>query len=130
MSINLRTTSILTAGVLSHSVSYNAKFEPNGPIEISHSSCTMTVTVSFGNRFADAMGRSATSVELDNNASLLGLLLLVAGQLEDGSVSLLRDGQLASGTMVAVNDQLAIDPASTTLSDGDEVHILSAISGG
>lgn len=90
----------------------------------------MTVTVSFGNRFADAMGRSANSVELDDNASLLDLLSLVAGQLDGGPVSLLQDGQLASGTMVAVNDKLALDAASTTLTDGDEVHILSAISGG
>ncbi len=92
----------------------------------------MRVTIIYTTQLRAALGLASESVELPTGASIAVLLDFLAGRHGEAFRTLVlgSDGQILPSILLAVNDQQILDPANQPLASGDEVMILSAISGG
>ncbi|MCA9184600.1 MAG: MoaD/ThiS family protein [Planctomycetales bacterium] len=92
----------------------------------------MQVNVTYSGRLRDVTGcsREVATVAADSTVGqLLRKLVAIHG---DGlrSAVLQDDGRLLGWILVSLNDRQVVDLESERLCEGDEVTILSAISGG
>ena len=89
----------------------------------------MRVTVDYFGPAREAAGVSREPIECDCTAA--ELIERIASE-RGGRLAalLLRDGQLSSSIMLAVNDQQVSVGDSTSLQDGDEISVIPPISGG
>jgi len=92
----------------------------------------MTVRLHYANRFASAVGSNREELEIDGPVRIVELLQRLAHRHGDAfrQVAFANDGELQPALMICVNDEHLLDPSDYFLRDGDEVMILSAISGG
>jgi molybdopterin converting factor small subunit len=92
----------------------------------------MSVRLHYASRFASAAGTDREQVELDQPISVRELLESIAERHGNAFrlVTFASDGVLQPALMICVNDEHLLDPAEHLLRDGDEVLVLSAISGG
>jgi len=92
----------------------------------------MQVTVSYATQLRTLTGLEEEAFEPAEHASLASLLSQVCARHDPKVRELLLDenGAIRSPLFVCLNDTHILDPASCNLSDGDQVLIMSAISGG
>lgn len=97
-------------------------------------SCTlvainMQVHITFTTQVKAALGSSQEVVTLPDDATVLDAIRALAEKHRDVFAQfVLLDGQLMPSILTSVNDQ-QVD-ASASLTDGDHIMLLSAISGG
>jgi len=92
----------------------------------------MKVTVRYSAQARHAAGRAFEEIELGVPISIKALLAHLAEKNENGLRNLLVDanGNSRAAVLVFVNDEQMQPGASDQIKDGDEVEILSPISGG
>jgi len=93
----------------------------------------MQVQVKYHNMLRRRTGVAAESLELPDRSSLLNALETIGQRYEPALHEMLfnPDGTVASHLVIFRNGQLARnDPATITLSDGDELLLFPSISGG
>lgn len=89
----------------------------------------MQVTIGFTTQLKAALGKSQQSVNLPDGATVQDAIRELAHMHNDEfSQLVLADGELMPSILLSLNDQ-QVD-ATATLSDGDSLTLLSAISGG
>lgn len=89
----------------------------------------MNVTVAFTTQLKAALGKSEQIVSLSENASAFDAIAAIGKQHPDVvSQFVMTDGVLLPSILLSVNDQQVASDA--TLTDGDVLTLLSAISGG
>ncbi len=92
----------------------------------------MRVQVQYANRFAATIGFANETIDIKPETDIAGLMRTIAAKY-GGEVSqqLLNEAEtLQLGLLICVNDQQILDPSTHKLNNGDEVLILTAVSGG
>lgn len=92
----------------------------------------MKVTVVYTTQIKAALDMAEESVEVADGATAVDLLRQLADQHGETFANLVftADGPLLPSMLLCVGDEQLTDPEEQSLSDGDVVTLLSAISGG
>ena len=92
----------------------------------------MIIKVSYYGQSRQVSGVERGECELPENGTIFDLIKLIAKQWGDEMTAILlnEDGKLRQSILLPVNDEVVDCYTAGLLKDGDEISILSALSGG
>ncbi len=92
----------------------------------------MQVTVLYTAQVRAAVGASSETLQMEPSATIAQLLEVLAARHGEAFRALVldNDGRTLPSILLSVNDEQILEPCNQVLAEGDEVMLLSAISGG